>query len=585
VPRLSFVLAVHREQAHLEECAESILAFADSELVAIDDASPDHAPELLDAIAGRDARVRVTHLTERAGFGAARNLGLEQATGDYVWFVRTTDLVASPDRVAAALEDGPDVLVVRHETRSMLGKVRPGAADDARLFDKVFRRAFLRDIGARFGPAGASELTVTWPAMLRAERVKALDEVAYVRRRFGNAVREPRPTTDVLAQYRRVLSHAPRARVMGRALRDVAPERPSRPRRPRRRPKLDPDLAVFAAYWYSGYACNPRAIYEKARELVPGFRGVWVVKPDAVATIPPGVEHVVARTPEYHDVLRRATYFVNNVNFPNHLVKRPGTLHVMTHHGTPLKRMGLDERRAAGQGLVKDFSALLRRCRRWDYSVAQNAFTTLYFERVYPLDYETLEVGYPRNDMLATATPEDVARAREQLRLQPGQRAILYAPTYREYDHDAVPVEDVTRLAETLPEDHVLLMRLHSFSGRDVQPGRVVDAAHARVEDACLAADALITDYSSIMFDYAVLDRPIVIHAPDWDTYREMRGTTFDITAEPPGAVSRSADEVADAFASGAAWDATDRRAAFRERFCSLEDGGAAERVVRAVWR
>jgi CDP-glycerol glycerophosphotransferase len=498
-----------------------------------------------------------------------------------VWFVRTTDVVQALDEVAAALEAQPDVLVVRHEIRGMLGQVRPGPADDARLHDKLFRRAFLQDIGARFGPSGASELTVTWPAVLRAERVETLDEVAYVRRRFGNAVREPRPARDVASQYRRVLAQAPRPRVMRALLRDVAPERP---RRPRRRPRLDPDLAVFAAYWYSGYSCNPRAIYEKARELVPGFRGVWVVKPDAAETIPAGVEHVVARTPEYHDLLRRATYFVNNVNFPNHLVKRPGTVHVMTHHGTPLKRMGLDERRAAGQGLVKDFSALLRRCRRWDYSVAQNAFTTLYFERVYPLDYETLEVGYPRNDVLANATPEDVARARERLGVEPGRKAILYAPTYREYDHDAVPAADVLRLAEALPDDHVVLMRLHSFTGGAVEPGRVVDAAGARVEDACLAADALITDYSSIMFDYAVLDRPIVIHVPDWETYREMRGTTFDITAEAPGVVTRSAGELADAFTSGAAWGSAAPRAAFRERFCSLEDGRAAERVVRAVW-
>jgi CDP-glycerol glycerophosphotransferase (TagB/SpsB family) len=194
-------------------------------------------------------------------------------------------------------------------------------------------------------------------------------------------------------------------------------------------------------------------------------------------------------------------------------------------------------------------------------------------------------VGYPRNDVLAQATGDDVARAREKLGLQDGQVGILYAPTYREYDHDAVPVDDVLRLAEALPEDHVVLMRLHSFTRGAVAPGRVVDAGAASVEDACLAADVLITDYSSIMFDYAVLDRPIVIHVPDWDTYREMRGTTFDITAEAPGAVTRSAEELAGAFASGAVRDAAEPRAAFRERFCSLEDGGAAERVVRAVWR
>ena len=109
---------------------------------------------------------------------------------------------------------------------------------------------------------------------------------------------------------------------------------------------------------------------------------------------------------------------------------------------------------------------------------------------------------------------------------------------------------------------------------------------HPSVEELCLAADVLITDYSSIMFDYAVLDRPIVIHAPDWDVYRALRGTYFDLLAEPPGVVTTSDDEVVEAFQSGAVWgeEATGVRAAFRTRFCSLDDGHAAERVVRKVW-
>jgi CDP-glycerol glycerophosphotransferase len=106
------------------------------------------------------------------------------------------------------------------------------------------------------------------------------------------------------------------------------------------------------------------------------------------------------------------------------------------------------------------------------------------------------------------------------------------------------------------------------------------------VEELCLAADVLVTDYSSIMFDYAVLDRPIVIHAPDWEEYRAMRGTYFDITAEAPGVVTTTDADMAEAFTSGAVWgeEARRARAAFRARFCALDDGHAAERVVRRVW-
>ncbi|HEX5542220.1 MAG TPA: glycosyltransferase, partial [Micromonospora sp.] len=109
------------------------------------------------------------------------------------------------------------------------------------------------------------------------------------------------------------------------------------------RQPIDPSLAVYAAYWYRGYACNPAAIYEKARELAPGIRGVWVVRRDRREAIPAGVDHVVAGSLRYHRVLARARWLINNVNWPGRVVKRPGAVHVMTHHGTPVKVMGLDQ--------------------------------------------------------------------------------------------------------------------------------------------------------------------------------------------------------------------------------------------------
>jgi CDP-glycerol glycerophosphotransferase (TagB/SpsB family) len=355
----------------------------------------------------------------------------------------------------------------------------------------------------------------------------------------------------------------------------------------RRRPRLDERLAVYGAYWFRGYSCNPRAIYEKARELVPECRGVWVVRRGAVDAIPPGVEHVFPRSPEYFDAIGRAKYLINNVNFPNHLVKREGSVHVQTHHGTPLKHMGLDLRFSESQGRGMDFDKLLERVARWDYSISSNRHSTEVWERVYPGTYETLEIGYPRNDVLANATPESVAAARAALGLPDGATAVLYAPTHREYEEGFVPKLDLAQLADALGPGFVLLARLHYFYDSDPlvrelhEAGRLLDvASHPSVEELCLAADVLLTDYSSIMFDYAVLDRPIVIHAPDWEEYRARRGVYFDLLAEPPGPVARTQEEVAAALTA----PADGARAAFRERFCALDDGRAAERLVRRVW-
>lgn len=136
------------------------------------------------------------------------------------------------------------------------------------------------------------------------------------------------------------------------------------------------------------------------------------------------------------------------------------------------------------------------------------------------------------------------------------------------------------------------MVRAHYFydgAGLPDRPSILDVCDHPRIEQLCLAADALVTDYSSVMFDYAALDRPIVVHAPDWEMYRTVRGVCFDLlSGEPgdtPGAVSTSTDELARIFLDGT-WNSPDNealRAAFRARFCPYDDGRAAERVVRAV--
>lgn len=366
-----------------------------------------------------------------------------------------------------------------------------------------------------------------------------------------------------------------------------------------RRP-LEPTLAVYAAYWYRGYACNPAAIHQKARELAPEIRGVWVIRRDRVAHLPAGVPYVVAGTRRYFWALARARWLINNVNFPDYVVKRRGTVHVQTHHGTPVKVMGLDQRRYPAGAAGLDFRRLLRRIDRWDYSVTANSFSTQMWERAYPAGYRTLQTGYPRNDRLVTATAEEVAAIRRRLGLAPRDRVVLYAPTHREHRPGWGPPFDPAALLDALGPAGRVLLRGHyldpdatagptAATGGTASVGlgrRVRDVTdHDSVEELYLAADVLITDYSSAMFDYGVLDRPIVIYAPDWDDYRRERGVYLDVLTEGPGAVARSFAELLDLFRTGAVDGpaATAARQRFRRRFCALEDGRAAERVVRRV--
>ncbi|WP_030418490.1 bifunctional glycosyltransferase/CDP-glycerol:glycerophosphate glycerophosphotransferase [Streptomyces sp. NRRL F-5065] len=364
-----------------------------------------------------------------------------------------------------------------------------------------------------------------------------------------------------------------------------------------RRP-LDPNLVVYSAFRHRGVLGDPAAIYHKAREIAPQLRGVWVVRSKQEAELlPPGTEHVLLGSSAYRRVTERATFFVNNVNWPNSLTKRPGSVHIHTHQGTPLKYMGADLLGKPGARHRVDVPQMLRRADRWDYSLVANRHSELVWERAYPCGFTSVRTGSPRNDRLVAAGAEEGARVRERLGVPAGKTVVLYAPTRREYRRGGhVDRVDLAKLAAALGEDHTLVVRLHPSLATGPARGMGLADLHRRgvlidatdephVEDLMLASDVLVTDYSALMFDYALLDRPIVIHADDWGAYAASRGAYFDITAESPGPVTRTERELSEVLVSGSWRDAESRRlrSAFRERFCEFDDGRAAERVVRTL--
>lgn len=359
-----------------------------------------------------------------------------------------------------------------------------------------------------------------------------------------------------------------------------------------RRLPLDRQLALFSSYGYRPPACNPAAIQAKLRELAPGIKAVWVVDPAYREDVPEGLAVVSPGSREYREAASRATWSVSNVPFDDSAPKRQGMVYLQTHCGTPVKRMGTDLRDYPAAGSSLRFNEMLRRVDDWDYSLSANHYSSQVWERVYPSDYRTLEYGYPRNDVYATAGAAEVLAAREELGVKPGQTVLLYAPTTREYRASYRPALDPAGLVRALGPDHVLLYRAHFLSEHEPveAPGVIDVTAHPSVERLALAADALITDYSSLMVDYANLDRPIVLFADDREVYRQTRGTYLDLFSgrpgQTPGATAGTEQELTELLRSGE-WrsGANDElRGAFRERFCAFDDGRAAERVVRTVF-
>ncbi|MGL4256457.1 MAG: CDP-glycerol glycerophosphotransferase family protein [Microbacterium sp.] len=340
-----------------------------------------------------------------------------------------------------------------------------------------------------------------------------------------------------------------------------------------------PENAVFFESFYGRNAsCNPLAIDRELARRAPGVTRYWSVVDLSVA-VPEGAIAIVEGSPEWWRARGAARLLVVNDWLRRRFSRHPQQVVLQTWHGTPLKRLalhrpGFDPRRMA---------AVVRESRRWNVLLAQNAYAARILGKAYAFLSRPVWVeGYPRNDVLVTG---DGAATREALGIRPGERVLLYAPTWRDDRNEMVDFVDPAALAAAA--DAVVLVRGHSrtlLPGKDAEGPRVVDVTgFPDTSLLLLAADALITDYSSVMFDFSVTGKPMYFLVPDMEHYRgELRGFYFDLAAHAPGPVVRSQEELVDALSADPA-DHAERYAAWREKFNARDDGRAAERVVTRI--
>ncbi len=354
------------------------------------------------------------------------------------------------------------------------------------------------------------------------------------------------------------------------------------------------DTIFFEAWKGRQYSDNPRAIFEELRRRGEQRRMVWAVTDHSVET-PDGVETVIAGGRDYFRHLGRSRWVVSNDSMPTHFVKRDGVRYGQTWHGTPLKRIGFDieNLQMSNRAYLEQFS---REVEKWDALISPNPFSTEIFGRAFRYDGPTLEIGYPRNDVFFREGEREAraAAVRERLGLPEDRRIILYAPTWRDNNYDrsgrykfAMKL-DLERLHREIGDEAVLLIRGHQLVARRVDTS--VFGGFARnvstypdISDLYLVADVLITDYSSVMFDFVNTGRPMLFYTYDLESYRDdLRGFYFDLEAEAPGPLLGHTEQVVEALRclDQVAADSAGRYAAFRDRFAGLEDGQAAARFV-----
>ncbi len=288
-----------------------------------------------------------------------------------------------------------------------------------------------------------------------------------------------------------------------------------------------------------GYSDNPKPI---AQELLSrGWKICWAVKgPREAATLPQGVKPVTVGS--VGELFHRATagVWIDNCRKWGHLFKRPSQYYVQTWHGFPLKRIEGD----AVDALDADYVATAKKDSQMaDLFLSNSKFLTDVYRRAFWYDGEILECGSPRNDVLFGERPELEKKVRDALGLPGQKRLLLYAPTFRRDRGLSAYDVDYPRCVKALQRrfggEWLILAKLHPLIAEKsaqlrFDPQYVVNVSdYPDIQELYLASDALLTDYSSSMFDYMNTGKPCFLYVNDQAAYRDDRNFTLDLQKLP----------------------------------------------------
>ncbi|MDD3984707.1 MAG: CDP-glycerol glycerophosphotransferase family protein [Methanobacterium sp.] len=370
-----------------------------------------------------------------------------------------------------------------------------------------------------------------------------------------------------------------------------------------RRLPVDNNLIIFESNVGRNYSGNPRYIYEEIvkQGFDKKFKCVWIL--ENTKTEIPGTTIKIKRSRlKYYYYLARAKIWVFDTRDPSHIIKREEGYYIQTWHGTPLKKLGmdLDDVFMAGKGDIKTYKTnIYNDTRKWDFLLSQNEYSTQIFKSAFAFNDESKEIwtyGYPRNDILTNNNNENyINKLKDDLGIPHNKKILLYAPTWRDNEfhrqsmYKFVTAMDFGLLKENLSKDYVIIVKYHYIVMEDIDwseyDGFVyIYGPEKDIADLYLTADMLITDYSSVMFDYSILKRPIFFFMYDIENYRdELRGFYFDILKELPGPLSKTTEELINDIKGYNYRFYEEKYRAFRDKYNKYDDGKASKRATGRI--
>lgn len=348
------------------------------------------------------------------------------------------------------------------------------------------------------------------------------------------------------------------------------------------------------------YTGNPKAIYENmvAEGLDKSYLCVYSLE-NPETKVPGNVKKVKRLRLAYFYYMAIAGIWISDSRFPEFIRKRKQTKYIQTWHGTPLKKLALDMEsiHMDGESSLEEYKEKFRKnSHTWDYLISQNRFSTDVFTRCFDFHKEMLEYGYPRNDVLFLKNTEDqIIKLKKKYGIPTGKKVILYAPTWRDnefYGNNRYKFNqalDYVKLKKALSKDYVFLVKCHYLvqDAIDWTPYKgFVYSFDSKIDiaDLYLVSDYMITDYSSVMFDFSILKRPMFFFAYDLKEYKdELRGFYFDYFSEIPGPISQTTDELISRILNYKEDEWKEKYEAFSDKFNTFDQGNAAKQVIELI--
>jgi CDP-glycerol glycerophosphotransferase len=357
------------------------------------------------------------------------------------------------------------------------------------------------------------------------------------------------------------------------------------------------DVVVYDSFNGKQYSDAPRAVHEELGARNAGVDHIWVTR-DGQAPVPAGTRTVEANSRDWFEALATSKYLVANTHLPPWIRRREGQTIVQTWHGIGFKRVAFDMDSVQFAN-PRYLQKLTEEAPSWSFLVSPSSFCTEVMRRAFRYDGEICEIGSPRNDVLFSSDRAGtIERVRRAVGVRDDRKIVLYAPTWRDnefYGPGRYKFDmrlDVSQFPPEFQREHVLLVRRHPNTVDDLlgdDSDFVFDVAnYPDVRDLLVAADVLVTDYSTISLDFLNTGRPILYYTYDLASYRDnLRGFYFDLEGEGPGPVLETTGAVVEALHDLDTFQHRyrGRYERFREVYCHAEDGHATERLIDRLFR